>query len=96
MIKSEYYSYNQSVLGYGKTLVISHATVAEHDDVIKWKHFPRYEPFMRRSHRSPLQRPVTRSFDVIFDSRLNKLFAQVQLTIRSQRWFSCTLEVSMT
>ena len=95
MIKSEYNSYNQSVLGYGKKFVISHATVAEHD-VIKWKHFPRYEPFMRIIHRSPLQRPVTRSFDVIFDSRLNKLFAQVQLTIRSQRWFSCTLEVSMT
>ena len=30
-----------------------------HDDVIKWKHFPRY-------------RPVTRSFDVFFDLGLNK------------------------
>ena len=45
----------------------------EHDDVIKWKHIPRYWPFVRRIHRSfPSQRPVTRSFDVFFDLRLNK------------------------
>ena len=41
-----------------------------HDDVIKWKHFPRYCPFVRGIHRS--QRPVTQSFDVFFDLRLNK------------------------
>ena len=34
-----------------------------YDDVIKWKHFPRYEP---------PQRPVKQSFDVFFDPRLNK------------------------
>ena len=28
-----------------------------HDDVIKWKHFPRYWPFVRRIHRSPLNSP---------------------------------------
>ena len=28
-----------------------------HDDVIKWKHFPRYWPFMRGIHRSPLNSP---------------------------------------
>ena len=27
-------------------------TQTEHDDVIKWKHFPRYWPFMRGIHRS--------------------------------------------
>ena len=46
-----------------------------HDDVIKWKHFPRNWPFVRGIHRSrwiPTQRPVTRSFDVFFDLRLNK------------------------
>ena len=37
-----------------------------HDDVIKWKRFPRNWPFV------PTQRPVTRSFDVFFDLRLNK------------------------
>ena len=44
-----------------------------HDDVIKWKHFPRYWPFVRGIHGEfPSQRPVTRSFDVFFDLRLNK------------------------
>ena len=28
-----------------------------HDDVIKWKHFPRYWPFARRIHRSPVNSP---------------------------------------
>ena len=38
----------------------------KHDDVIKWKHFPRYWPFVRGIHRPrwiPAQRPVTRSFE---------------------------------
>ena len=46
-------------------------TRLHHDDVIKWKHFPRYWPFGDRwpvnsSHK------VTRSFDVSFDLRPNK------------------------
>ena len=28
-----------------------------HDDVIKWKHFPRYWPFMREIHQSPVNFP---------------------------------------
>ena len=28
-----------------------------HDDVIKWKHFPRYWPFVRRILRSPVNSP---------------------------------------
>ena len=43
-----------------------------HDDVIKWKHFPRYWPFVRGIHRSPSQKPVTLNFDVFFYLRLNK------------------------
>ena len=47
-----------------------------HVDVINWKRFPRYWPFVRGIHRSPVnspaQRPVTRSFDVFFDLRTNK------------------------
>ena len=35
--------------------------VLVHDDVIRWKHFPRYWPFVRRIH-----------FDVFFDLRLKK------------------------
>ena len=30
---------------------------ARHDDVIKWKHFPRYWPFVRGIHRSPVKYP---------------------------------------
>ena len=46
-----------------------------HDDVIKWKHYPRNWPFVRGIHRSrefPAERPVTRSFDAFFDLRPNK------------------------
>ena len=32
----------------------STGTLSLHDDVIKWKHFPRYWPFMRGTHRSPV------------------------------------------
>ena len=56
--------------------------LGHHDDVIKWKYFPRYWPFVRGIHRSPVnspvpgefpaQRPVTRSFDVFFDLHPNK------------------------
>ena len=52
-----------------------------HDDVIKWKHFPRNWPFVRGIHRPPVnsrkKRPVTRSFDDFFD--LNK-------RLRKQAW----------
>ena len=57
-----------------------------HDDVIKWKHFPRYWPFVRGIHRSPVNSPhkgpVTRSFDVFFELRLNK-----QLNKQSWGWW---------
>ena len=32
-------------------------TFTNHDDVIKWKHFPRYWSFVRGVHRSPLNSP---------------------------------------
>ena len=32
-------------------------TNSSHDDVIKWKHFPRYWPFVRGIHRSPVNSP---------------------------------------
>ena len=48
-----------------------------HDDVIKWNHFSRYWPFVNSlpgvtGRWIPSQRPVTRSFDIFFDLRLNK------------------------
>ena len=39
----------------GSYLITSHLFV--HDDVIKWKHFPRYWPFVRGIHRSPVTSP---------------------------------------
>ena len=47
--------------------------VNKDDDVIKWKHFPRYWSFVREvtgPREFPTQRPVTRSFDGFFDLRL--------------------------
>ena len=32
-------------------------TAKWHDDLIKWKHFPRYWPFVRGIHRSPVTSP---------------------------------------
>ena len=48
--------------------------VVHHDDVIKWKHFPRYWPFVHSpvSGEFPAQRAVTRSFDVFFDLRMHE------------------------
>ena len=45
-----------------------------YDYVSKWKHFPCDWPFVRGivTDGFPSQRPVTRSFDVYFDLRLNK------------------------
>ena len=63
----------------------------DHGDVIKWKHFPRYWPFVRGNHRppvnSPHKGPVTRSFD---DLRLNKRLSKQS----KSRWFetqACSL-----
>ena len=66
--------------------IINHyIVIADHDDdVIKCKYFPSYWPFVRGIHRSrvdsrPLvtgefssQRPMTLSFNVSFDLRLNE------------------------
>ena len=54
------FMYNRSAISDGNDTTY-------HDDVIKWKHFPRY---------FPAQRPVTRSFDVFFDLRLNKRLSE--------------------
>ena len=55
-----------------------------HDDVIKWKHFPHYWPFVRGIHWSPVntlhkKKQVTQDCDVLFDLRLNK-------PLRKQSW----------
>ena len=63
-----------SVMFYGELQLDQGLNLKEsHDDVIKWKHFPHYWPFVWGIHRGlPAQRPVTWSFDVFFDLCLNK------------------------
>ena len=39
------------------TLTVTDDSFRHHDDVIKWKHFPRYWPFVRGIHRSPVNSP---------------------------------------
>ena len=37
--------------------IVSPLHVLCHDDVIRWKHFPRYWPFVRKIHRSSVNSP---------------------------------------
>ena len=37
--------------------VFKYVCPCHHDDVIKWKYFPRYWPFVRGIHRSPVNSP---------------------------------------
>ena len=57
-----------------------------HDDVIKWKHFPRYWPFVRGSHWSTVDSPhkgLCRGALMFCNVRLNKrLSKQSMLAIR--------------
>ena len=42
---------------YYNTLLTDDGIINSHDDVIKWKHLPRYWPFVRGIHRSPVHSP---------------------------------------
>ena len=44
-------------LNVASTIFASLTLENYHDDVIKWKHFPRYWSFVRGIHRSPLNSP---------------------------------------
>ena len=46
-----------SIAGQWNRGIIQMLFVAWHDDVIKWKHFPRYWPFVRGIHRWPVNSP---------------------------------------
>ena len=71
-----------------------------HDDVIKWKHFPRYWPFVRGIHRSPVNSPHKGqwrgTFDISIDLWLNKLLKTlVRLgfeTLSSSLWRHCNVK----
>ena len=51
--------------------ILPQSLAGTHDDVMEWKHFSHYWPFVRGIHRSPVvalhKGPVMRSFDVSFD-----------------------------
>ena len=40
-----------------RSLIRRYELSSFHDDVIKWEHFPRYWPFVRGIHRSPVNSP---------------------------------------
>ena len=46
-----------SPLSLGSKLACVHDILFIHDDVIKWKHFPRNWSFVREIHRSPVNAP---------------------------------------
>ena len=65
----------------------THLCFFKHDDVIKWKHYRVTGPLcgeVTGPGEFPKQRPVTRSFDVFFDLRLNKRL--------SKQWWGCWFE----
>ena len=64
-----------------------HKTLTVHDDVIKWKHFPRCWPYVHMCGEFNAQRPVTWSFDISFDLHLNKRL--------SQQWWGWWFEMSL-
>ena len=73
------YIYRNNVLSYWADVVLvsDQPRTNVRDDVIKWKHFPRYWPFVRGIHRSPVNSQHKGQWrgafnDVFFDLRLNK------------------------
>ena len=42
------------VRAFGMNPKVGGSSPPQHDDVIKWRHFPRYWPFVRGIHRSPV------------------------------------------
>ena len=47
----------QTMGTYNTHSVNAQFTLTIHDDVVKWKHFPHYWPFVRGIHRSPVKSP---------------------------------------
>ena len=86
-------------------------SLVTHDDVIKWKHFPRYWPFLRGIHRPrwiPTQRPVTRSFGVFFDlclrnglvnnreaGDLRRYRAHYDVTVMTRDWLKAMRQITI-
>ena len=45
-----------------------------HDDAIKWKHFPRFWPFVRKIHRSPVDSPHKGQWTRAFQNYVAKVY----------------------
>ena len=63
-------------------------SISTHDDVIKWKHFPCYWPFVGGIHRSPVNSPQKGQWHralmfVFFDLRQNTRLSKQS----GRRWF---------
>ena len=75
---------------------VHHCACTYHDDVIKWKHFPRYWPFVRWIHRSPVNSPDKGQwrgalmFSLICAWRNGWVNATVE-TPRRQLWRHCNV-----
>ena len=77
-------------------------TVGNHEvihDVLTWKYFPHYWPFVRGIHQSqliPLTRDQTQSFGVIFDASPNTLLNKhLSCQWFEMPWCSCDVTVIM-
>ena len=54
----DFYSNFNEIYSHARVqLTVSQTVIWTQDDVIKWKQFPRYWPFVRRIHRSPVNSP---------------------------------------
>ena len=72
--------------------------ISRHDDVMTWKHYLHYWPFVRGIHWSPVDSPhkgsVMQSFHVSFDASLNKLLKK-QLRDRWNEMSWCSFDVTI-
>ena len=66
-------------------------TQTSHDDVIKWKHFPRYWPFVRGIHRSPVNSPHKGQWHGFFMFSLICVWINGWVNNRRQGWWFETL-----
>ena len=65
----------------------SAAMSSGHDDVIKWKHFPRYWPFVRRIYRSPVDSPQKDQWRRAFIFSLVCAWTNGGANTSRRRWF---------
>ena len=56
-LRSEAQNLGKAFASFANSGRIDRTAARSHDDVIKWKHFPRYWPFVRGIHRSTVNSP---------------------------------------